>query len=559
MGLHRLTALLVAAALVPVPVTAAAKYALIVGIGDFAPPGRITDGYAVEIPALEGPRHDAEELRQLLEKDPNFQGRIVTLIDKEATKAAILSNLRDTVAKLKSGDYFFFYVSTHGTSPFDPTNPLTGNLLGPETGALIPYDVRSGTPGQILQSLIVGTRDIRPVLSGVPSGAVAFVVFDSCFSGDTARSVSTTNRFASKYAELKLSAEEMAMLGEKPGETSEWPYSNVMYLSAASKSEQAKDIRRQDFATFKTVDGKPHGAFTNALLLGLSGRADLDHDQVITHGELFQYCRREVERNFPHKPQMQSPMRGSLEKMPVFGARAVPDETASPAANERAGSKARVLLDANVPAPIAAAVRKMDGVETARSGTAYDLLLRASPDGGMDMVHPSSDLIYHYSAEETAALLERVRYYWVAKQLVEVQFADQRFNVTIETLLDGRRGHGEFHKDQMVRFFAGTDRAVPFSLLLDIDAGGNATVLYKGSLNAGKDQGIGTDNKVVHPFGVEFVKFLAYPAKPSFWDAIQAGLVYGPSAPELRQILEAVHSKGAGRSETVVKIVTFAR
>ncbi len=532
----------------------AAKFALLVGIGDFAP---APPGAPFQVPHLDGPKHDAVALQQVLRNDPAFRGNITLLVNSQATKAAILGRLRDIVGRLAPGDYLFLYVSTHGTSRFAPEAPFPRELIGPETGALIPYDVQYGNPRAVLESLIVGVRDIRPILSQVPRDASVFAVFDSCFSGDTARRITKTTRsFPARYAPMPLSGEELSMLSETPSQLSEWPYSNVMYLSAASKSEKAIDIPQQiiDSKVFRTVDGSPHGALTNFLLLGLKGNADLNRDGMITHRELSDYCRREVEQNFPHKPQFQSPSR-ELEQTRVFSG----SVAGSDAAPLRKAEKTRIRMGDGLPNELGTRIEKLDSIEISHSGP-YDLLVRKDEQSGAyELVHPSLDVIHTYGPENTRELLERIRYYRVAKQLLETRFPDQRFNVRLEVLLDGKQGHGEFRAGQLARIQANLDRTVDYAVLLNIDPAGNVTVLYKGRLESGIDRPIGGDNRVVAPFGVEFVKFLAFSEKPAFWDELESARAYDPSSPQLRMVLDSITAPGSGRSETVVKIVTFAQ
>ena len=85
-----------------------------------------------------------------------------------------------------------------------------------------------------------------------------------------------------------------------------YPYRNIFYISAASENEVAKDIRRNNLNVYPTIDGKPHGVLTDALLRVLAGQTpvDADHDGQWSQIELFKSVKAEVRRRFEQTPQM---------------------------------------------------------------------------------------------------------------------------------------------------------------------------------------------------------------------------------------------------------------
>ena len=88
-------------------------------------------------------------------------------------------------------------------------------------------------------------------------------------------------------------------------------YKNVVFISASSDAEEAYDLT--DPLAQKTIDGKSHGAFTNALLKVLQGAEDADTngDSKISYGELLdgvtsilvQGKQRQTPQMFPQKLQ----------------------------------------------------------------------------------------------------------------------------------------------------------------------------------------------------------------------------------------------------------------
>jgi hypothetical protein len=162
-----------------------------------------------------------------------------------------------------------------------------------------------------VQSLIIGRRDLRPILSRVPPGAQALVALDSCYSENAAKSVGVWStapvrginlvarvQEQNKQAGDAASADAARMPASGGAEGGSYPYSNVVSFAAASKDQAAVDIG-SDFLMRKwpTVDGKPHGAFTNSLLAGLAGAGDTNRDGSITYDELFRFIRRDTWRN----------------------------------------------------------------------------------------------------------------------------------------------------------------------------------------------------------------------------------------------------------------------
>jgi hypothetical protein len=62
------------------------------------------------------------------------------LVDRQATRRAIMDELQALEGRSQPGDHLFLYFSGHGTSPYDPNRlPLPHS-----TGAFLPYDFPSG-------------------------------------------------------------------------------------------------------------------------------------------------------------------------------------------------------------------------------------------------------------------------------------------------------------------------------------------------------------------------------------------------------------------------------
>ena len=137
-----------------VPISAQARrHALLIGVSDYE---------HEDISDLEGPRNDVRSLERVLRRDWRFD-RIRTLVDRNATRAAILAAISDLIRDAREGDQVFLYFSGHGTS-FLHDDGVTGMTarLDPGTGGLYPVDLNPRAD-DAFDRLLVGRRDLRPL------------------------------------------------------------------------------------------------------------------------------------------------------------------------------------------------------------------------------------------------------------------------------------------------------------------------------------------------------------------------------------------------------------
>jgi hypothetical protein len=259
------------------------QHALLIGITDY--PG---------IRSLEGPLNDVELIDKILKKQWNFnQPNIVKLTNEQATKRNIQAELNSLVDKGERGDQIFIYFSGHGTSAADVTLPVT---LPRKTGALVPHDIADiRDEKDLLERLLIGKRDIRPLLGQLDkAGMQVLMVIDACYSGNVVRNRikkdALPTRFI-RFADLLPLKRQKKTLGVRLKFTAKeaFPYKNVFSLSAAQEYEIAQDIPRVKLSQYPTIDGKPHGAFTDSLARVLSGQVDVDsdNDELIELSEVY--------------------------------------------------------------------------------------------------------------------------------------------------------------------------------------------------------------------------------------------------------------------------------
>ncbi len=140
------------------------KQALCVGINDY--PVRGAD--------LKGCVNDAKAWASILVERFGFEAdNVAVLLDKQATKQRILSELDRLIATAKDGDVLVFTNSSHGT--------YVAEASGDESRydeAICPYDMK--------QNLIVDD-ELRERFAKLPAGVRLTVISDSCFSGSVTR------------------------------------------------------------------------------------------------------------------------------------------------------------------------------------------------------------------------------------------------------------------------------------------------------------------------------------------------------------------------------------
>jgi len=222
------------------------RIAVLIGNGKFSP--------AADLPDLEGPPNDVEQLaRVLLDADRGQFNEAETLIDRE--HHAVLSRLESRLRKAKRDDLFLVYYSGHGRRT--PTGQL----------CLATAD----TDQEVLSSTSIPFLQLKQLTEESLCDNVV-VVLDCCFSGAVAQAYG-----------LKSSVEDQlqAVAQQTSG----------LHIFASSASYQVSLEREQDHG------GGVLGNFTHCLIEGLrSGEADVDGDGTIRLSELRTYVQQKLRK-----------------------------------------------------------------------------------------------------------------------------------------------------------------------------------------------------------------------------------------------------------------------
>ncbi|HEX8142628.1 MAG TPA: caspase family protein [Pyrinomonadaceae bacterium] len=139
------------------------KKALCVGVNDY-PFGQDND--------LRGCVNDANDWARMLKEHYDFTD-IQQLLDAKATKANIISGLKNLLKGAKAGDVLVFTNASHGTYQAE-----TGGDEANYDEAICPYDTDSN---------LLLDDELRELFTGLPKDVRLTVISDSCHSGSVTR------------------------------------------------------------------------------------------------------------------------------------------------------------------------------------------------------------------------------------------------------------------------------------------------------------------------------------------------------------------------------------
>lgn len=411
---------------------------------------------------------------------------------------------------MKADDQVFFYYSGHGTSGYDPKNQTVGIPLN--TGALVPADVGHVAPSLLLKQLLVGSVDLRPKFLALDKKAAVFVVFDSCYSGAGVKSIAD-GLFTSRGEALDLFSSRSPVTRDDYNaayetvqppalDPDEYPYQHLVFFSASAKSEKAYEINNISIeqGLLTTVDGRPHGILSNALIRGLSGEADTNHDGQITYEELHAF----VYGQSMHQqtPQMLPQTRPDLVSGVVFNTAPAMVSSSLPIQSEVAGVSVSL-------SPASSRLRMVMAqrpeIRIVSSGPA-DLAVAMS---GYDyaLYVQNGVRIATYPEGETDRLIARIIREPDVRRLRNWEFPQQSFNVSLAASPADRAAYGV---DERLVFMMTPERD-SFLLLLNIDVTGSVTPLY--STAEGRPSAAGHSQSVEtcigQPTGTEYMKLFA--------------------------------------------------
>ena len=522
---HRVR-LLALAALMLSPLAAgpvfARNVALLIAVGQFSDPELKTQ-------QLLGTAADIDSMQSALTAGWGFAPADVrALRDGEATRERILTEISALEQRSAPGDTVLIYFSGHGTSANAENNSFD---LPYATGAWVPYDLDFTSLAAAQRTLIIGRRDLVPRLKRLDQGGRQVVVIsDSCYSGQVVRAFGQTHA-RSRFLRLPVRdlgiARSNAAAAARPPPPP-YPYQHVVLLSGASDSETGADISSpQALQQAPTLDGKYHGAFTDAFLRLLQGRllaGAFNYSQGREAMNAFL-----EQRNFAQHPQLlpalaedphdigSDPFLGMPS--PATAPGAVPPAPAP--ADPPASGSLWVRLDSVSPT-LAAGIRALQGVAIVDIGGELVVQQRGTE---VQLLGPAGDPILSTTAADPTLVRRLAAQVWFNHLLPAPSDA---LGLRAETD-PGSRGNTYVQCESFV--FEVRLKKAGYVLVLDLDAQGNLTVLFptraaeRERIAAGAPVAIpGADPRdrilVTAPFGSDQVAVLAFERQPAFFSEL---------------------------------------
>ena len=457
------------------PSLAAQNLALLVGVGDYA------------ANKLDGPSYDIDAMATVLTQRWGFApSNIKTLKDQAATRAGILAAMDDLVQRARPDDRVLIYFSGHGTSDRDSLNAKRSIFLPEGTGAFVPIDAVISVSGgsQVVQDkLVVGRLDLRPRLLKLDAkGANAVFIADACYSGELVRSFKQKGlpqRYLAQPGQSNPKLDDMQAATNKPSKSEPYAYKHLVFLSASAKGETARDINKANLSMLPTHDGKPHGAFTDALIRVMTNKlgADADGDGHLSYLELQTAASTFMaDRGYGHSPQLQPPIAEdsrSLSGQSVLGTGKLASGEAlqkPPAVTPRLRVGAPYITDTVV----LALIDRVPGIERVKERSAGDINLN----------NVSNQLVLRTASDDTVTAVRMDDHPKIAHVLSALStahrlrgLAQQGQRSLLPCAINPADFGGNFLIGQEVNFVVRPDRAATI-VMLNLDANGKWTTLY---------------------------------------------------------------------------------
>jgi hypothetical protein len=496
------------------------RVALLVGVGDYKQPQM----------NLEGPANDVAALHDVLVRRWGFRAQdIRTLVDAEATRANILGELEALSQRSAANDEVLVYFSGHGTSALDANlSAQLGIPLPHGSGAFVPVDFK---PEAGASGLIVGRSDLVPVFSSLEAaGRRLWVISDSCYSGQQVRSVQFGDsdelpvrmmpQLASKVAAAQRA--DLALAEAAPA-LDPYPYSATGFLSASTEGERAKDIPQRMLSRTPTLDGKPHGAMTDALLRVMEGQipSDFDGDGMLTLNEVH----RATSDFMAQRAYGHSPMRLPAVSEDMFGLGNSPVLSVQGAAlpsKSQALKPLRVRFE-GVSNDLRTAVSGVPNVQVVTDTASADIVLLVSQKAPerLGVIAASGDLLAGMPASDTPRAVAQVIQLALAQRLrgLAEKYRRGALQVDVDPAVNG----GNFIPGKKISFVVKPDRKATL-VLLNINSEGKLGVLYPympseaQPITGGQARHIpGTGDQritVTEPFGMDMQFIFAFDEPP---------------------------------------------
>jgi hypothetical protein len=248
------------------------KYAVIIGVSDY----KYNDAGLKNLSFADD---DAQAIAAFLQTPAGGSfgaGDIKLLVNGDASLLAVRAALAETAKRAKTEDLVFIFIAGHGAP--DPIAPQ--NL----------YFLLSDTKVVDMAKTAFPMSELKQILDTQVYAQRVITLIDTCHSAGI------NQKTKSLVAGRDLVQED------DENNISNFYLTNQLFKQTGRAIITSSDVNEVSQESSKWGN---HGVFTWALLDGLKGKADLNGDDLITAGEIFQYTQGAVQKatNFAQNPR----------------------------------------------------------------------------------------------------------------------------------------------------------------------------------------------------------------------------------------------------------------
>jgi hypothetical protein len=239
------------------------KFAVIVGVSEY----KFNDAGLKNLSFADD---DAQAIAAFLQTPAGgsfASGDIKLLVNQNASLLAVRSALLETAKRAKSEDLVFIFIAGHGAP--DPVAPQ--NL----------YFLMADTKVVDMAKTAFPMTELKQILDTQVYAQRVITLIDTCHSAGI-----------NQKSQSLVSGRDLVQEDDE-NNISNFYLTNQLFKQAGRAIITSSDVNEVSQESAKWGN---HGVFTWALLDGLKGKADLNGDNLITAGEIFQYTRVNVQK-----------------------------------------------------------------------------------------------------------------------------------------------------------------------------------------------------------------------------------------------------------------------
>lgn len=238
------------------------KFAVILGVSDY----KYNDAGLNSLDFADDDARAVSDFLKTPEGGGYFAADIKLLIDRDASLIALRSALEETAKRAARNDLVFIFIAGHGAP-----DPLSSKNL---------YFLFHDSKVVDMERTAFPMDELKRYLDKITAERV-FVMIDTCHSAGV-----------NQKNQSLVAGRELTQVGDENN------ISNFFLTKQLFKEKGRSILTSSDVNEVSRESAKwgNHGVFTWALLDGLKGKADLNGDQLVTVGELFQFTRTSVQK-----------------------------------------------------------------------------------------------------------------------------------------------------------------------------------------------------------------------------------------------------------------------